>query len=145
MFYCKLRSVQSSRWDWFFPHDSRHFVPGYYRAVPPGRKPFASRSASQLSGCSQLGVGNWILLVHEPIPARLRYSSHVGLDRKRFIRCGADHPESWLAALDILLDELSREWFGSVAARYRRSAVAPFRATVKAFRDDQGFRAQFEE
>jgi hypothetical protein len=24
----------------------RHFVPGYYRAVPPGRKPFSHRSAS---------------------------------------------------------------------------------------------------
>jgi hypothetical protein len=24
----------------------RHFVPGYYRAVPPGQKPFAHRSAS---------------------------------------------------------------------------------------------------
>ena len=23
----------------YFPHDSRHFVPGYYRAVPPGQKP----------------------------------------------------------------------------------------------------------
>ncbi len=22
----------------YFPHDSRHFVPGYYHAVPPGRK-----------------------------------------------------------------------------------------------------------
>jgi len=22
----------------YFPHDSRHFVPGYYRAVPPGQK-----------------------------------------------------------------------------------------------------------
>jgi hypothetical protein len=21
----------------YFPHDSRHFVPGYYRAVPPGQ------------------------------------------------------------------------------------------------------------
>ena len=29
----------------YFPHDSRHFVPGYYRAVPPGQKPFAHRSA----------------------------------------------------------------------------------------------------
>ena len=27
----------------YFPHDSRHFVPGYYRAVPPGQKPFALR------------------------------------------------------------------------------------------------------
>src|ERR1700722_11599050 len=32
----------------YFPHDSRHFVPGYDRAVPPGKKPFAHRSASQL-------------------------------------------------------------------------------------------------
>src|ERR1700722_16403480 len=24
----------------------RHFVPGYYRAVPPGRKPFTHRSVS---------------------------------------------------------------------------------------------------
>jgi hypothetical protein len=23
----------------YFPHDSRHFVPGYFRAVPPGQKP----------------------------------------------------------------------------------------------------------
>ena len=38
----KPRSVQSSRWDGAnFPHDSRHFVPGYYRAVPPGQKAFA--------------------------------------------------------------------------------------------------------
>jgi hypothetical protein len=22
----------------YFPYDSRHFVPGYYRAVPPGQK-----------------------------------------------------------------------------------------------------------
>jgi hypothetical protein len=21
----------------YFPHDPRHFVPGYYRAVPPGQ------------------------------------------------------------------------------------------------------------
>jgi hypothetical protein len=28
------RSVQPSRWDGLFPHDSRHFVPGYYRALP---------------------------------------------------------------------------------------------------------------
>jgi hypothetical protein len=36
-----------SRWDEsYFPHDSRHFVPGYYRAVPPGQKPSADRSAS---------------------------------------------------------------------------------------------------
>ena len=27
----------------YFLHDSRHFVPGYYRAVPPGQKPFAIR------------------------------------------------------------------------------------------------------
>jgi hypothetical protein len=27
---------------------SRHFVPGYYRADPPGQKPFAHRNASQL-------------------------------------------------------------------------------------------------
>ena len=33
----------------YIPHDSRHFVPGYYRAVPPGQKPFAHRGASQLS------------------------------------------------------------------------------------------------
>src|SRR5271166_3365371 len=25
----------------YFPHDSRHFVPGYYQPVPPGQKPFA--------------------------------------------------------------------------------------------------------
>jgi hypothetical protein len=25
-----------------FPRDSRHFVPGYYRAVPSGTKPIAS-------------------------------------------------------------------------------------------------------
>jgi hypothetical protein len=38
----KPRSVQSSRWDGAnFPPDSRHFVPGYYRAVPPGQKAFA--------------------------------------------------------------------------------------------------------
>jgi hypothetical protein len=30
-------------------NDSRHFVPGYYRAVPPGQKPFAHRGALQLS------------------------------------------------------------------------------------------------
>ena len=28
----------------YFPDDSRHFVPGYYRAVPPGQKPFARRA-----------------------------------------------------------------------------------------------------
>jgi hypothetical protein len=44
-----MGSVQSSRWDGLFPYDSRHFVPGYYRAVPPGQKPFAHRSASKLS------------------------------------------------------------------------------------------------
>ena len=33
----------------YFPHDSRHFVPGYYRAVPPGQKPFALRSPLALS------------------------------------------------------------------------------------------------
>jgi hypothetical protein len=27
----------------------RHFVPGYDQPVPPGQKPFADRSASQLS------------------------------------------------------------------------------------------------
>jgi hypothetical protein len=25
----------------YFPHDSRHIVPGYYQAVPAGQKPFA--------------------------------------------------------------------------------------------------------
>jgi hypothetical protein len=30
----------------YFPRDCRHFVPGYYRAVPPGRKPSARPSAS---------------------------------------------------------------------------------------------------
>src|ERR1700722_10443498 len=30
----------------YFPDDPRHFVPGYYRAVPPGQKPFAHQSAS---------------------------------------------------------------------------------------------------
>jgi hypothetical protein len=35
----KLRSVQSSRWDAaIFLTDSRHFVPGYCRAVPSGTK-----------------------------------------------------------------------------------------------------------
>jgi hypothetical protein len=34
----KPKSVQSSRWDeTIFPHNPRHFVPGYYRAVPPGQ------------------------------------------------------------------------------------------------------------
>jgi hypothetical protein len=33
-------AVQSSCWDGgCFPDDSRHFVPGYYRAVPPGPGP----------------------------------------------------------------------------------------------------------
>ena len=33
--------------DWKRPKSrSRHFVPGYYRAVPPGQKPFSHRSAS---------------------------------------------------------------------------------------------------
>src|SRR5271166_4003583 len=27
----------------YFPHDSRHFVPGYYQPVPPGQKPLAHR------------------------------------------------------------------------------------------------------
>jgi hypothetical protein len=31
----------------YFPPDSRHFVPGYYRAVPPGQKPFAHRAAER--------------------------------------------------------------------------------------------------
>ena len=31
------------------PHDSRHFAPGYYRAVPPGQKPFAHRKCLALS------------------------------------------------------------------------------------------------
>jgi hypothetical protein len=31
---------------WRFP---RHFVPGYDQPVPPGQKPFAHRSGSQLS------------------------------------------------------------------------------------------------
>ena len=30
----------------YFPRDSRHFVPGYYRAVSPGQRPSAHRSAS---------------------------------------------------------------------------------------------------
>jgi hypothetical protein len=30
----------------YFTRDSRHFVPGYYRAFPPGQKPFPHRSAS---------------------------------------------------------------------------------------------------
>jgi hypothetical protein len=25
----------------YFPHESRHFVPGYYQPVPPGRKALA--------------------------------------------------------------------------------------------------------
>jgi len=25
----------------YFPHDSRHFVPGYYQPVPPGQKALA--------------------------------------------------------------------------------------------------------
>jgi hypothetical protein len=38
---CRFRSVQSSRWDMaILSHDSRHFVPGYYRAVPPGQNTF---------------------------------------------------------------------------------------------------------
>jgi len=28
----------------YFPHDSRHSVPGYYQSVPPGQKPFAPRA-----------------------------------------------------------------------------------------------------
>jgi hypothetical protein len=28
----------------YFPHHPRHFVPGYYRAVPPGQKTLDRRS-----------------------------------------------------------------------------------------------------
>ena len=40
----------------YFPHDSRHFVPGYDRAVPPAQKPCAHRSASHYPGV--YGVAN---------------------------------------------------------------------------------------
>jgi hypothetical protein len=30
----------------YFLHDPRHFVPGYYRAVPPGQNPIRHRNAS---------------------------------------------------------------------------------------------------
>jgi hypothetical protein len=40
--YSKPRSVQASCWDeGYFSHDSRHFVPGYDPAVPPGRNTFS--------------------------------------------------------------------------------------------------------
>ena len=38
----------------YFPHDSSHFVPGYYRAVPPGQKPFALRIILALMGVKPL-------------------------------------------------------------------------------------------
>src|SRR5271166_2634920 len=28
----------------YFPHNPRHFVPGYYQPVPPGQKPFGPRA-----------------------------------------------------------------------------------------------------
>jgi hypothetical protein len=31
----------------FFPHNPRHFVPGYYRAVPPGQIRAAGRPIAQ--------------------------------------------------------------------------------------------------
>ena len=40
-----------------FPRDSRHFVPGYYRAVPPGRKPSARPSASHYPSPYALNPG----------------------------------------------------------------------------------------
>jgi len=41
---CRFRSVQSSRWDGaILSPDSRHFVPGYYRAVPPGQSHSTSK------------------------------------------------------------------------------------------------------
>jgi hypothetical protein len=50
-FYYNVLTTSSGRFNrparrGYFPHDSRHFVPGYYRAVPPGQKPFAHRIAS---------------------------------------------------------------------------------------------------
>jgi hypothetical protein len=39
--------LQSSRWDEaYFPHNSRHFVPGYYRAAPPGQNTLQSTERS---------------------------------------------------------------------------------------------------
>jgi hypothetical protein len=33
----------------YFPHHPRHFVPGYYRAVPPGQKTLDRRGFTQVS------------------------------------------------------------------------------------------------
>jgi hypothetical protein len=33
----------------YFPHQPRHFVPGYYRAVPPGQKPPLGRRSESTS------------------------------------------------------------------------------------------------
>jgi hypothetical protein len=32
----------------YFPHDSRHFVPGYYHAVPLGQNTFSGLAVSDL-------------------------------------------------------------------------------------------------
>jgi hypothetical protein len=33
----------------YFPHASRHFVPGYYHAVPPGRNTFSVQALIKLA------------------------------------------------------------------------------------------------
>jgi hypothetical protein len=44
------RSVQSSRWDGaIFLIIPRHFVPGYYHAVPPGQKTLDRRGLLKLA------------------------------------------------------------------------------------------------
>ena len=53
----EIGSIVALGWG-YFPHDSSHFVPGYYRAVPPGQKPFALRSPSHyLSAYGERGQG----------------------------------------------------------------------------------------
>ena len=40
----------------YFPHDSRHFVPGYYRAVPPGQKPSPRRPHSVIESLNPISA-----------------------------------------------------------------------------------------
>src|ERR1700730_18105510 len=44
--FSRSRNRFNHRGGGYFSHDSRRFVPGYYRAFPPGQKSIAHRSAS---------------------------------------------------------------------------------------------------
>ena len=39
----------------YFPHHPRHFVPGYYRAVPPGQKTIVQSTAEALLKLAFMG------------------------------------------------------------------------------------------